>query len=107
MPRLLETKNGNTRRKDWCRKLDSPNSPQDGETRGHIEGISNKHHGREDEEIIKTSNIAIVVCKPTDLTGPMTPGHEPGGGVTGPGLDIGQARHKANACARGAGNLIL
>ena len=28
-------------------------------------------------------------------------------GVTGLGLDIGQARRKANLCARGAGNLIL
>ena len=28
-------------------------------------------------------------------------------GVTSPGLDIGQARHKATVCARGAGNLIL
>ena len=26
------------------------------------------------------SNIVIVVCKPTDLTGMMTPGCEPGGG---------------------------
>ena len=52
------------------------------------------------------SSIDIVVCKPTDLTGLMTPGLCPMG-VTGPGLDIGQARRKANVCARGAGNLIL
>ena len=31
----------------------------------------------------------------------------PNGWVTSPGLDIGQARRKANVCARGAGNLIL
>ena len=29
---------------------------------------------------MKMSNIAIVVCKPTDLPGLMTPGPEPDGG---------------------------
>ena len=38
---------------------------------------------------MRTSNIVIVECKPTDLTGLMTPGPEPNGGVTSPGLDIG------------------
>ena len=28
-------------------------------------------------------------------------------GVTGPGLDIGQARRKANMCARGVGKFYL
>ena len=63
-------------------------------------GISDKHHGGEDEENIKMSNIAIVVCEPTELTGMMTPGPELDGGVTSPGLDIGQARRKATICAR-------
>ena len=45
------------------------------------------------------SNIAIVVCKPTDLTGLMTPGPEPDGGST--------VRRRATVCAQGAGNLIL
>ena len=80
MPRLLETKNGNTRRPDWCRKLDSTISSQDGETLGHTGGISDKHHGGEDEEKMKKSNIAIVVCKPTDMTELMTPGPEPNEG---------------------------
>ena len=31
---------------------------------------------------MNTSSIVIAVCKPTDLTGPMTPGQEPDGGST-------------------------
>ena len=56
---------------------------------------------------MRKSNIDIVVCKPTDLTGVMTPGPVPDGGVTSPGLDIGQARRRAIVCARGAGNSML
>ena len=43
----------------------------------HTRGISNKHHGGEDEENMRMSNIASVVFKPTDLIGLKTPGCGP------------------------------
>ena len=60
MPSLLEAKNGNTRRPDWCGKLDSAISTQDGKTGGHTGGTTDKHHGRKDEENMKINNIVIV-----------------------------------------------
>ena len=56
-----------------------------------------KHHGGENKEKNNISTIDNVVCKPTDLTGLMTPGLSPLG-VINPGSDIGQARRKAIVC---------
>ena len=43
-------------------------------------GHANKHNRGEDEENVNIRNTDSVVCKPTDLTGLMTPGPEPDGG---------------------------
>ena len=85
--------------------MDSTKGSQEGKELGHTGGPSDKHHGREDEENMNMGNIDIVVCKPTDLTGLITLWLRLG--VTSTGLDIGQARHEANVCSRGGGNLIL
>ena len=69
----------------------------------HTRGISDKHHGGENEENMRMNHIAIVACKLTDLTGLMTPGP----GVTSPGLDIWQARRKATVCGCGKFNLMI
>ena len=77
MPGLLEAKTGNTRGQNRCRELDSTNSPKDGKARRYSGGVPHKHHGGENEENI--SNV-VLLYKPTDLTGVMTPGPEPDGG---------------------------
>ena len=74
MSRLLEAKNGNIEKQDRHRELDSPINSQDGEGRGHI----GRYYQRKDEENMNTG--ASDICKPTDLTGHMTPGHCPMGG---------------------------
>ena len=106
MPCLLDAANGNTEKQDRSRKLDGSISPRNGKNRGHIGGPTDEYYRGQDEEHINSGTSASEICKPTDLTGLMTPGHCPTG-VTSTDLDIGQARRKASMCARGAGNLIL